>query len=388
MLDFIKNILYIIYNTPFSCLCFLISIFGKKKNAIFVNCFDGKSFGDNPKAILDAAYSQGLSIETYWLDISGNKSNGNTFYIKPNSIKSIYYMSVCKIWISNVRMPYYSYKSKKTTYINTWHGGLSIKKIEGECQEKLSQRYIMQAKHDSKLIDYIISECEDMSRLYNQYFWINNPNILKIGSPRNDIFFRDNEKLLKTLVTKFSIQGKKILLYAPTFRNSSYDDLYDVDFDTIRKTLNKKFGNDWIVMLRYHPRFLNSRELSNKDNCINVTSYPDIQELLVLADVLITDYSSTCLDFILTKKPVFIYAKDIKAYEKERGFHLDLNMCPFSVSENNLQLENHILNFDLEKYKKDIQIFIEQHGYYSKGESSIKIVNMIQRLLNEDNNHE
>ncbi len=381
MIELLKNLLFIMYNLPFSILCWFFATYGKKIDAVFVNCFDGKSLGDNPKSIMKAVYNRDLDVKFYWLDVSGKKAENKIQYIRPNSMKSLYYMSVSKIWISNVRMPFYSYKSIDTTYIHTWHAGIAIKKVEAECPEKLSGRYIMQAKHDSKMIDYIISECDDNTYLYENYFWLDKVNILKIGAPRNDIFFGENEDLKREIRHKFSIQGKKVVLYAPTFRNSTDTALYNLDFNLILKSFHKKFGGEWIAMIRLHPRYMNKLNLGSNDLCIDVTGYPDIQELLVLADILITDYSSISMDFVLTRRPVFIYFKDFEQYKIERGFHIDLMHTPFLIAENDMQLEKNIMEFDYNKYKKEVDIFLKRFGYYDDGHASVKVAELICRKL-------
>ena len=148
----------------------------------------------------------------------------------------------------------------------------------------------------------------------------------------------------------------KILLYAPTFRDNCTLESYKMDYDKLIKALEKRFGGKWCILLRLHYK-LKYANIPKKyfDKVINATNYPDMQELLCAVDIGITDYSSWMCDFVLTKKPGFLFTLDIDKYVDERGFYYPLESSPFPVCKSNKELVNNILNFDEKKYVQSLK---------------------------------
>ena len=144
----------------------------------------------------------------------------------------------------------------------------------------------------------------------------------------------------------------KFILFAPTFRTEQQDPytkkihISTMDIQRAVNSVNKKFGEQlWNFGIRLHPKLRNT-DIAEK-GIVNCTDYPDIQELLYSADILITDYSSLMWDFSLTGKPCFIYADDIDEYEREHGFYMPSSQWPYPIARTNDELEKNILSFDL-----------------------------------------
>ena len=125
--------------------------------------------------------------------------------------------------------------------------------------------------------------------------------------------------------------------------------------------------------------FIESKEWSG--NIINVSDYPDAQELLVAADVLITDYSSIMWDFSLQYKPVFLYHNDINEYLDKRGFYCPLAELPYPIGHDNDELYEKVLNFDPEQYEKELKKFFEKYGALDQGVATDKVVSHILKVL-------
>ena len=112
-------------------------------------------------------------------------------------------------------------------------------------------------------------------------------------------------------------------MYAPTYRDTNFKkqlEMYSFDTEKLLTTVQKKFGGEWTLLLRFHPQVVNmgiaEKLFKTSDKIIDVTQYPDPQELACLADICISDYSSIIYDFLVIDKPVFIFAKDIDTYPK------------------------------------------------------------------------
>ena len=138
-------------------------------------------------------------------------------------------------------------KRKNQFYIETWHGGLGIKKIEADMGNLTSQ--IKKATiHNSKITDLFISNSRHLTDIYINSFWYNGP-ILESGFPKNDIFYTSSEnleKIKKKVYNFFNVNmNKKIVLYAPTFRLGENVDVYNIDFKLLRKMLKEKYENDY-----------------------------------------------------------------------------------------------------------------------------------------------
>ena len=171
-------------------------------------------------------------------------------------------------------------------------------------------------------------------------------------------------------------------MYAPSFRDNDILKYYSIDSEGVVEALKEKFGGDWVFVYRTHPQF-NKRKLNKLDykNSINATSYSDIQELLLAADCMITDYSSCIFDFMLSKKPAFIFAVDKDKYSSERGLYYPLEATPFPVAINNQKLIENIKYFDNNSYIEKVNKFFEEKGCVEDGHASQRVVNLIEKTI-------
>ena len=175
----------------------------------------------------------------------------------------------------------------------------------------------------------------------------------------------------------------KLALYAPTFRDDHNFAVYDLQADRILDALEKRFGGEWRLLLRYHDNDKKTESGLNNvksGRVIDVTSLPDIQELLSFVDAGITDYSSWIYDFILGGKPGFIYARDIELYNNERGFYFTLEESPFPVAKNNDEMEENILKFDDARYRAEVKKFLEDKGCIDDGHAGERVASLITRI--------
>ena len=233
---------------------------------------------------------------------------------------------------------------------------------------------------DSKNADLFISNSNWETKLYKKSFWYSG-EILEKGLPRNDILINTlNHEIIKQKVYEnLGIKSDvNILLYAPTFRKDYNVESYDINIENLINTLEKNTNNKWISLIRLHPNITEkSKSLKYNKKIFDVSNYSDLNELLISAKVLITDYSSLMFEFGYLKKPVYIYASDIDEYISDRGFMFDFNELPFPLSTNNEELIKNILNFNNSKYIKDLKKFYKSVGLNETGESSKEVVKII-----------
>lgn len=366
------------------------------KNKIVIENFNGNSYGCNPKYIMEEINRRGLKYDIVWLVRSVKKEKEKNVF--PSNVRLVGYgtksalkeLASAKLWIDNQRKNYFIKKGltkKKDQYfIQTWHGSLGIKKLDADVKaftDEYKQEWVNRSKYDSSMWDYLLTNSEFEDKIFRRALWFNN-EIKQFGHPRNDVFFKDNAGLNKKVRDFYNIDNsKKILLYVPSFRDDDNIDCYKLDYNRVLKVFSEKFGSDWVCITRLHPRAkkFDSEIIPQQPNIIDGTFYPDIQELLVCADAAITDYSSCIFDFMLSKKPAFIFATDIEKFNNDRGFYYPLEATPFPISSENSILIKNIENFDNEKYQKDIEEFLKEKGCIEDGHASERVVDLIEELM-------
>ncbi|MBR0062170.1 MAG: CDP-glycerol glycerophosphotransferase family protein, partial [Selenomonadaceae bacterium] len=162
-------------------------------------------------------------------------------------------------------------------------------------------------------------------------------------------------------------------------------DIYKLNAAKLTEVLKEKFGSKWTLLIRLHPNVawvnFSNDIFGDAENIINVTSYPDIQELLVISDVLISDYSSVIYDFMILHKPVFIFAKDFDSYPKERGFNQLYFDLPFKVNRTEDELLDCIKNFDAATLEPKIKRFFDMVKPFDNGHASEEVVKKIDAVV-------
>lgn len=387
--DCIKTFCFELYGLLFSIPYYLFRLFKIKNNYVYVYGFLSQGYGDHPKYIIEKLVQNKEKILVFWEtnNIDSNHPQ-NVRYVKPRSFSAFYAQTISKIWISTVRMPYYVRKRHDQIYFQTWHGSLAIKQIEAQNLEALTERYIRMAKHDSKLIDYYISPNDNQSELFRKYFWYHGGKILKIGSPRCDVFYSVNMKQKQDIKRKHNIHNCNVLLYAPTFRRSRSLTSYNLNIQKILDKLESKTHEKWIAYIRMHPTMAESaKQLYKYDDKIrNGSLIEDIQELLLITNILVTDYSSIVFDYINGDGLACIFAPDIEEYKRERDYNIDLEDTPFSIATNTDNLIDNIMSTNMYEYRKKVEEFKKKYGYYDNGTASIIVADYISKFIHQKNN--
>lgn len=351
--------------------------------------FNGKGFGCNPKYIALELIEQNTKCKMIWLVNDMNTEMPQKIKkIKYGSFRAYYELATAKIWIDNVKNCKGISKRKEQFYIQTWHASYSPKYLESDAKDKLNPKYLMESKKDSEETDLFLSNSNVQSLEYKNAFWCT-CDILECGYPRNDIFFlSDIEKIKNKIKQKLEInQKQKIILYTPTFRDNNSDSGYNLDCERLLR--NERFLNeDILILIRMHPNVKKYNGLFNFKNLKikDVTNYPDIQELLLISDILITDYSTTMFDFALMNKEIIILAEDIEEYKNMRGLKDIFFELPFCICKNNDELEENIKSFNNEGYQKKLINFKKKYIAYDNGNASKKVVEKIQKIIIGGNN--
>ena len=368
-------------------------------NKIVIDNFEGNSYGCNPKYIVEEIIKRKLPYELVWLVKSVSSEFEKGAFPEQVRLVPIYKkdafveLATAKLWIDNQRKYYFIkrglIKKNNQRYIQTWHGSLGIKKLDADVtafNDEDNQNWVTGSKYESSIMDYYISNSSFESNVVTKALWFNNC-IKEYGHPRNDIFFKSEkeqqeikDKVFQTLQID---KNKKVLLYVPSFRDDKKLSCYGLDTSAVANVLKEKFGGDWVMAIRLHPRVkkYSSKLFSFNDKVVDATYYPDIQELLLASDIAITDYSSCIFDFMLSRKPGFIFATDIEQFNTDRGFYYPLESTPFPIATNNYELIKNIENFDYEEYKQKVEDFLKDKGCMEDGHASERVVDLIEKIM-------
>ena len=353
-----------------------------KKGRVACWAYSFKQYSCNPRYLTEYLLENNPEYDIYWvfrkkIDISGVDKR-----IKCVRFRSLaYYVLVnsAEFLITNARTDPYGifwHKRQGQKYAMLWHGGIALKKIEKDAEDKLSFSYLQRAKADSKVCDLMISGSEFQAGLMRNKFWYDG-EILKSGIPRYDIFFDKgvHRAIREKIVGSYGIpEENKIVLYAPTFRTGHSLKPYSIDWRVTVPLLTEMLGADVTILLRLHPNMLrvDTKPLINDPSVIDVTRYHDMQELLCVADLLITDYSSTMFDMAMIDKPCLLYATDIEEYD--RGYYFKFDKMPFPLARNQEELSKNIVTFDPGSYRSGVQDFLENVvGMFEDGNASRRI---------------
>ena len=307
-------------------------------------------------------------------------------FIKTNTYEYFEAAASSKVLFTNSLLgdKFYPFPVRKDqVVVETWHGSLGIKRFD-PAHYNTNVSWPIAAARTGKLTTQIISNSSFEDGVFRETFWKETP-ILKYGHARNDIFFPQSEQVRSYLKQRFCkdnglSEDTKFALYAPTFRDDHNFAVYDLNAEQTLNALRKRFGGEWKLLLRYHDNDKGGEAKKNTvKSCdvIDVTKYPDMQSLLAFTDVGITDYSSWIYDYVLLRKPGFLFAMDRSKYDNERGFYFRLEDTPFPVSTDSDELEESILSFDEELFRKRVTEFLSDKGCMDDGDASVRIADQV-----------
>ena len=386
-LKYIKKLLYPTKERLIKCIqrafmyiCRLFPI--NQKKAVF-SSYGGTSFDDNPKAIYMEMVKQRPDWKYIWLMPDNKIRFRHAEVAKRGSLLALYHLSTARLWVDNCRKESQIVKRKGQYYVQTWHAGVALKKVEKDTEETLCAEYIAKCKNDSKMADLFTAGCRWCAENFKNAFWYDG-EILQIGLPRSDIFYKSPAPFKEKVCSYFGLpKDVKLCLYVPTFRNSSDLSCYNIDYHRLKAALEKKWGGEWKILVRLHPNIRDRQSgVLYDQNIINASPYNEVNELTTSSDLVITDYSSCMFDALEAGKKVLLYAADMKEYLKERQFYFKLRELPFLLAQNNDELEeNIIMHFDEKVYIQKTADFRERLGLCNSAHGSEKVVSYILRKL-------
>ena len=292
--------------------------------------------------------------------------------LKLFTIKAFRMATSSHIFLNDNFLPLgYMKLSDETKVVQLWHGMGSFKKFGGSSET--NPVVLKELKAATKNTDHILASSENIRDNYAEAFIAPKEKVICIGCPQVDYFFREHDIAAwkEELSERYpEMKGKKLVLYAPTFRGEEEHDkklLEAFDFDAFQKEL----GKDYFLMVRLHPQIQSAKV---PDTVANMTDYPNVRKLLCMTDILIADYSSIAVEYSLLNRQIILYAFDKEWYlSKDRGFYFDYEKtAPGPIVENMKDLIDCIKNkqWDIAKVEK----FAHLHNDYFDDKSAERVV--------------
>lgn len=302
------------------------------REAVFFDSHGGRRFSDNPRAIYEELRRSGADLEFLWNVRDGQvvlpEGPRGVVPVRTSGREHFEALATCRYVVTNTALPRWFRRREGQVVVQTWHGA-PIKRVGFD----VDRGPLAEAVHRERLAvevgqwSHLVSPSPWCTTILRAAFRFEG-EILETGYPRNDTLVRPEPEAVAEIRGRLGLpEGRKVVLYAPTWRDDRYHgrgrSRFDLRFDPHR--MWSRLGTDHVVMVRRHPNTFDRVPRAGRDFVVDVSAYPDIRDLYLVADVLVTDYSSAMADFAVTGRPILLYTYDLEHYRDEvRGLSFDL----------------------------------------------------------------
>ena len=384
-----KKLMRLLKNRWRFLILFYFRIYNKRPindKKIFFESFKGNYYTDSPKYIYEYLYNHYPNdYEFVWLMNDKKAIPGNPKTVKRNSLAHFKQLATSKYWVMNTKQDFWYVKRSGQVFLSTWHGtplkrlGFDMDNIHLD-NPKTKEIYLK----DSKDWDYLISQNPFSTETFPRAFAYDG-RILETGYPRNDLLYNADEDKIAQIKRDLKIpDDKKVILYAPTWRDVETHELEDAKYglELDLNLLIESLGDEYVILIRTHYLISNNLNLDDfRDFALNVSDYEDIAELFLISDLLITDYSSVFFDFANLKRPILFYTYDLEEYENElRGFYIDIKTeVPGPLLKTTEEVLDAICHIDeiSEEYSQRYDEFYDRFCSLDDGNASKRIVEAV-----------
>lgn len=339
-------ILYNIYFYIFSTILKIIGFFIKMEDKIILfSSFGGRKYDDSPKVIFETMLKDNRYNKYTFVwelnEINKISLPERALIVKSGTFSFFKYALKAHVWITNSSMEKgLCFKKKENIYVNTWHGtpikylGNDVKKEGGSFRGK-----------SNSVENIFFTQSEYDEEIFKKAFDKKKENLYRFGLPRNDELAKVDLNQIELIKKKLGISlSKKVILYAPTFREYSKNNLNEIsleipiDFNKWAKSL----GDNIIILFRAHYEVAKYINISQYKNVIDVSLYSSLNELMIISDILMSDYSSIFFDYSILHRPMICFAYDYEIYKEKRGMYIEIKEelpCRICYSEEEVLLD-------------------------------------------------
>lgn len=288
---------------------------------LFVS-FGGRAYNDSPRKIYehllcDPRYENLKYVWAFQRPEQFDIPRGEK--VRIDTLRYFLIALRAKYWVTSVNIERgLRFKKRNTIYLNTWHG-TPIKKVGNAVTKRKD--------FDFSNVNILCYGSQYEKEIFLRDFGAREGTLLYSGMPRNDELYDVSEQQIKKYRKKFMIpDGKKVILYAPTWRDSRDGGLtYSLEPPINIRIWQEQLQDEYVILFRTHVFTNKLIRLRHSDFLRDVSSYPEINDLLFIADVLISDYSATIFDYAVLSRPIVCFGYDYDEYKRERGVYFDLD---------------------------------------------------------------
>ena len=385
-----KKIKEIVRKKNALCKTLYLHLFYRRKvkdNYVMFESFLGRSYSDSPKYVYEyLKKNEPSKYKCIWVLRDTKKEIPyGAIKVKRFGIRYAYYLAVAKYFVYNMRQPLFMKVKEEQVFCETWHG-VPMKRLMFDQEEVTGpdKHYKENVYKQTRQWDYLVSANRYCTKIFKHCFLFEN-KIIETGYPRNDILHIEEDGLVERIRSQVGLTDhRKVILYAPTFRDDQFYQLgkykYSeaMDFSYMKEALQ----GEYVLLFRAHYLIADTLELDDvSDFVINVSNYEDIEELYLISDILITDYSSVAFDYTNLKRPMIFFTYDLEKYrEILRGFYLDLEReLPGPIvcsTEEVVEAIRNIKKIEV-AYKDRYDKFYETYCSLEDGQSTKRLVQQV-----------
>ncbi|WP_228313078.1 bifunctional glycosyltransferase/CDP-glycerol:glycerophosphate glycerophosphotransferase [Streptomyces fungicidicus] len=299
------------------------------RDAVLFDAFKGTQYSDSPRALHEELVRRRTGLEHLWVVRDDQVQVPPTATpVRMWSPEWYEALATSRYVVANNHLPDWFKKRDGQVVVQTWHG-TPLKKIGHDIESIhfADQRYLERVEKEVQNWDMLVSPNSFSTPILKRAFGFPG-EMVESGYPRNDILRRPDTGAREQEIRR-SIglpEGKRVVLYAPTWRDDQFyaPGKYKLDFRIDLAAARAQLGPDHVLMVRRHPNVVDPVPGAGDGFVFDVSDYPDMADLSLITDVMITDYSSLMFDYVNTGRPILFFTYDLDHYRDTlRGFYFD-----------------------------------------------------------------
>lgn len=357
-----NNLFYKVFNTSASLFMRMWGRFISMDDNMVLFNSQARRYNDSPRAIYEYMIGkpQFSKYKFVWAleDPDNTEIPGNPIKVKVDTLSYFKMTLKAKYWITCVNIERsLHYKKKDCVYLNTWHG-TAFNTIGNMAKGRKD--------YDFSNVDFFCYESEFQKTICMKSFNTREEAMIPTGYPRNDTLYFVTPEEVKSLKERMGLPlDKKIILYAPTWRDSTDNG----KTFAIKPPINidywkERLGKEYIVLFRTHTYTNKLLGVVFNDVIRDYTSYPVVNDLFKVADILISDYSSCVTDFCILERPIICFAFDYEEYKEARGLNIDFETeMPSGIKKTEQEVIDHLLSMDYDEECKKTKALKDKYTY-------------------------
>lgn len=359
-------------------------LFREDPRKVVLASFNGCAYSDNPRFLSEALYAARPDLKLVWLfERPKAKRAVAPDYVRRvafSSPRALYELATAAVWIDNTTKPRFVYKSPRQFYLQTWHGDRGFKTVLRDSPNYGAGRRLVE-----QACDLMLTGSAHFERVARSSFGYTG-RLLKCGSPRNDLLFENDPARAASVRAALALpEGARVLLYAPTFRReaaqSGSAQPAGLSVPGALDALTRSTGEAWVCLARGHSKVRGLSGLADDPRVVDASGWEDMAELLLVADVLVTDYSSSAGDFALTGRPILLYQPDHDSFSGERTFYFDVQASPFHIARDQAALYRMLEGITAEAATRNDRDILAFFGAYETGKATEAATDAVLEFL-------